>query len=643
MSVQAGIWHFDGKPANQDILQRISGATAHHAPDGEDLKVMGPIGMLYRRYHTTHDSPLKRQPYKSSAGLIYTWDGRLDNRDELMAELSIAPGSEVTDVDIVSAAFERWHSDAFRKLDGDWALVIWDAAKQNLILAKDYMGIRHLYFQLAKDRMVWCTHLAPILLLSGTSYTVNDDYIAGYLASFPSAHETPYREIQAVPPGSVLLVKDGKINEKRYWSFEPQRRIRYKTDAEYEEHFRYVFREAVRRRLRSDWPILAELSGGLDSSSIVCMADQIVACGEASSPRLDTLSLYSSHEPGGDERSFSAIVEKQRGRQGHHFDREQYCSTLSFDTTDFDPTPGRFGNGGKLIRSLIDMAQTQGYRVVLSGYGGDELLGGVPNPCPQLADLIALPRPIQLARQLIAWSLIKKRPWIQLLWETLCYMLPLGVRVPASHRPTSAPWIDRNFARRHRLVTRQFGPQGTYGFFEPSRREYARTVIAIRRQIAYFAPHALECEEKRYPYLDRRLVEFLLAIPASQLLRPGQRRSLMRRALADIVPAEILWRKTKGNLSRGPLVELQNAWPTLENLCASTLAARMGYVDQSQFRKSLEAAKHGDASQLIPLLKTLSLELWLQSVAKRGLVNFDSNVNESVNARVSAVRALRAP
>ncbi len=117
-----------------------------------------------------------------------------------------------------------------------------------------------------------------------------------------------------------MCVRNGSLSVERYWRFSPKSRIRYKTDAEYEEHFRDLFRRAVRRRLRSDSPVLAELSGGLDSSAIVCMADNILAHERAHTPRIDTPSYYDLSEPMGDDFFYFTKVEAKRGRAGFHFD-----------------------------------------------------------------------------------------------------------------------------------------------------------------------------------------------------------------------------------------------------------------------------------------------------------------------------------
>src|SRR5207245_4201132 len=107
----------------------------------------------------------------------------------------------------------------------------------------------------------------------------------------------PYVGIHSVPPSSSVLLRPGKHTIRKYWDFDPGKRIRYRTDGEYEEHFRAVFAEAVRRRLRSDSPILAELSGGMDSSSVVCMADTIIARGDTETLLLDTIPYFDDSEP----------------------------------------------------------------------------------------------------------------------------------------------------------------------------------------------------------------------------------------------------------------------------------------------------------------------------------------------------------
>lgn len=340
MSVQAGVWNFDGRPADREDVEELSAALQQLGPDGESYYLEGSAALIYRPFHTTRESRLEKQPYVSQRGFVLTWDGRLDNRDKLLSELSGRLGAATTDVAIVAGAFDRWESDSFRRIVGDWALTVWQPENRELLLASDYMGVRHIFYHLMANQVRWSTDLSPLLLLSGCKFHVDDNFVAGYLAHNPDGPSTPYREIREVPPGQFVRIQAGTCSVERFWRFSPSTRIRYKTDAEYEEHFRHLFRQSVRRRLRSDSPVLAELSGGLDSSSIVCMADDILAKEGAETPRLDTLSIYDKTEPHGDDWIYFQKIEKKRGRAGVHIDASKMgTSPASLECCEFCPFP----------------------------------------------------------------------------------------------------------------------------------------------------------------------------------------------------------------------------------------------------------------------------------------------------------------
>src|SRR5208282_225074 len=140
-------------------------------------------------------------------------------------------------------------------------------------------GTKHLYYSFDDKQLTWSTILDPLVLFAGRTFEICEEYIAGWFAIpvFPVAHLTPYVGSHSVPPSSSVLLRPGKHIVSKDWDFDPGKRIRYRTDAEYEEHFRSALATAVQRHLRSDRPVLAELSGGMDSCSIVCMADLVIA------------------------------------------------------------------------------------------------------------------------------------------------------------------------------------------------------------------------------------------------------------------------------------------------------------------------------------------------------------------------------
>src|SRR5260370_6336515 len=237
MSVQAGIWNLDGRPVDQGFLGKLGAAIDQYGPDGGNSYIDGSLGIVFRAFHTTLESRSERQPYVSPQGLALTWDGRLDNRKELMRTLWADVASDRTDVALVMAAYEKWGTNCFSKLIGDWALSVWDPCEQVLVLARDFVGIRHLYYYPRHERLLWCTNLASLALLSGLGFRLNDEYIAGFLAMYPEAHQTPYREISAVPPGKFVRVGNYKITVHPYWALVTTPRSRSPTDGTSEHHF----------------------------------------------------------------------------------------------------------------------------------------------------------------------------------------------------------------------------------------------------------------------------------------------------------------------------------------------------------------------------------------------------------------------
>ena len=638
MSVQAGIWNFDDKPVDPRLLNDFSESLKQQAPDGEFCYMKSNLAMLYRPCHTTTESRWERQPYFSHRGFVLTWDGRLDNRDDLMTDLRGSLEGQATDVAIVAAGFDRWGTDCFRRIIGDWAVSIWKPEERELLFASDYMAIRHIFYYLKAERIWWSTDLAPLVLVSGDRFHIDDDYIAGYFAHDPDAHLTPYCEIREVPPGQFVRIRKGNASVERYWRFSPKSRIRYKTDAEYEEHFRYVFRQSVRRRLRSDSPVLAELSGGLDSSSIVCMADDILAKEGAQTPRLDTISYYDKTEPHGDDWIYFEKMEEKRGRVGAHIDASRLGSApASLDCPEFNPLPGHLGSGRHLEAERATIVRDGGYRAVLSGLGGDEFLGGIPDPNAQLGDLIVQGKLLRLARQLVAWGLIKRQPWTHLLWQALSDLLPSALGQYLMSQARVEPWIDKDFAKRTRLSIRLIDVNEHFGLWLPSRRSYIGGVVLMSNKLAKWKVPTMALEEARYPYLDQSLIEFILSIPADQLLRPGERRSLMRRSLIGIVPEEILCRKTKQFSARTPVVAMEKNLDQVRTIFESPVCAHLGYIKRDVLFDNLNAARNGREIHIIRALRTVSLELWLRDVAARGLI--DSPIISGLPASARSLKA----
>jgi asparagine synthase (glutamine-hydrolysing) len=613
MSIQFGRWNRRGQPVDPKYLADVSAVTARYPSDGDLAHFQDDVGILYKRFETTREASSALQPLVGPSGVVLTWDGRLDNRPEILAELRMNPTASLSDAEIVLVAYERWTTNCFRKLLGDWAVVLWHPAEKVLLLAKDLAGTRQLYYSIEASHVTWCTVLDPLVLLSKYCLSVSEEYVAGYLSTFPATHLTPYASIHAVPAGACVKIMPQAASRHDYECFAPSNFIRCRTDAEYEEQFRAVFGQAVLRRLRSSYPVIAELSGGMDSTAIVCVADMLLAEGKGETPRLDTISYYDDEEPNWNERPFFSLVEKKRGRAGIHVNFGHAAGTFEpIPEGIFIPLPGGDKESWDRQNALHRHFEAGSYRTLLSGIGGDEFLGGVPTPVPELQDLLRQFRWKTFGRRLLDWSVYRRSPWVNLAAEVSRDFLPRALRRPfeTAHCP---PWLAKSFASRHAETFWSDTPRLHLAGRLPSFETNLNTLDRLRRQLNCVHLDAVCPYQMSFPYLDRDLLEFLFAIPREQRVRPGQRRSLMRRALAGIVPAEILSRRRKGYVSRRPLVAMNSAFPRIERLFEDSVLAAHGWLDRKVFSATLSAARHGQVEKIVPVLAVLQLEQWLQS------------------------------
>lgn len=633
MGAQAGIWRRDSSPLRPDFLSGLSQTLEPYGPDGENIVEQGSVGVLHRAFHVTRDSWDEQQPHWSKKGALITWNGRLDNRDQLILELGTTL-REKTDIEVISEAFDRWGSDCFRRFAGDWAISVWNPRARELLFSRDYIGVKQMFYFVAGHRVIWSSHL-DALALCGHSFILCAEYVAGYLTFCPSEHRTPYEEILAVRPGTFVRISPHAITESVYWQFDPDFRTKYASDAEYEEQYRYLFGQAVRRRLRSDFPILSELSGGFDSSAITCMADFVLSQIATEMPRVDTFTFCDPSEPDEEDSLYSRLVEARRGQVGHRLVVQEFGDAFCFDTANFRATPDFTRQ--EVAVALPQILQSGGYRVVLSGVGGDELNGQAADFRLLIAEALHAGNLRNAGKQAIAWSLATGIPFIQILWQSARILLPAQFRASKSSFKRSAPWLEPGFFVEYGTLTQRLTASEGPRKWGPWMCDSLQTLNTLRRELTNERPSTAD---KRYPYLDVDMLRFLLSIPQDQLIQPGERRWLMRRALGEMLPQELIGRKTKGAGARCIALTLTKHWNSIEDAVNSPLTAELGIVDAARFRCSLTAARHGKLpDQIVPLLRVLALELWMRGSIARGVLRGSSFDPEGLRATLMEVLA----
>jgi asparagine synthase (glutamine-hydrolysing) len=613
MSIIFGVKGVDGDVIAESQLVSMAAATTAWAQDGTFICAKGRIGMGFQPFHTHQRSNLKSQPTVDKLGNMVTLDGRLDNYKELCELLNIGE-SYTADSLIVLAAFMRWGEGCFAKFIGDWAVSIWSEEEQSLYLARDHAGTRTLYYEQKRERVLWSTFLETFFV-EEKSRDLDEIYAASYLGCQSLRDLTPYKGVFSVTPAHYIVFHKNEIVRKAHWQWMVHDVIRYSTDREYDEHFLALFRQSVDRRAAHGDPVLSQLSGGMDSTAIVCISDERrKARGAGNNDLLDTVSYFDDSEPGWDERYYFSITEARRGKVGIHIqnsftDRMIQAAACSYGC---QLLPGAEASHAERERILSLHTEKRGSRVMLSGIGGDELLGGIPTPFPELADDLVALRLGSFFRSGIEWGIALRLPLLSLAWETM--KLTSALYAPVCSTKFMLPeWMTKT-ANRFLKVARSELLSVDLLRYRPTAVSNGMAWWSILETLPHTGPLFLKRYEYRYPFLDRDLVDFLFRIPRTQIICPGRRRYLMRRALREIVPVEILERKRKAQCTRSPASLLQTKYLSIAAVLTNSLAAKRGLIKESQLLKSLADASNGvDSAAPFPILRALSFELWLRS------------------------------
>jgi asparagine synthase (glutamine-hydrolysing) len=609
MKLQLGLLYRDGTNASHADCLRMLGEFTHLRADTAGALAEGPLAIAYRGTRITAEEEYETQPLRYGP-YILTFDGRLDNRDEVASRLGVADYRRASDPLLIAKAYEKFGDAALSHLIGEFAISLWCRSTKSLRLVRSACGSRPLYYICGNNSLLWCTDFAHLVKMSPVDLTINEAYLLEYLVSQPNYCHTPFREVQTVPPGNAMRFTNGSLQPPlQLWEPKEIPPVHLDSDAEYEERLSALMTQAVRVKLRAKHTVFSELSGGLDSSALVLTADQIHRSINEPLDNLITVSCVYDESETCDERYFIRCVEEKRGIPSLHVREESQQTTLGLKDiafcglpSPFDCFPGRF----KSYARLMDQHDA---RVLFSGEGGDHLFWSIRDGTPVVADCMNLGQLTKAHRECANWSRITGVPYFRLLHQST--LLAFG----SQYQPASIPvWFGKGFRPRFASevwdATDNKQVKGT-----PSFRAHLRQIEALRCQIAagYLAHYNDVCVS--YPYTYRPLVEFCLGLPAAQLLRNGETRSLMRRALRDLLPHQILRRKSKVSADEGIARAVSREWSDIGDLRRWEICRR-GFVDSQLFQEELRVMRLGVISNRGNLLRAFSLERWLRSVSR---------------------------
>jgi len=639
MSGIFGIWNLDGRPVEKAVLTRMSATLAHRGPDGEGLWIQGPVGLAHRMLYTTPESLGEKQPLADETGdLCLTLDGRVDNRDELRAALE-AKGAKLrsdTDAELVLRAYELWGEECPKQILGDFAFAIWDGRTRRLFCARDILGIKPFYYYTNGYTFLFASELRPLFEDPAVPRVPNDGMIGEYLAmDVTSQEETLYRDIFRLPQAHVLIIQPGRVRKVRYWDVDPAREVRYRSDEAYAEQFLEIFKEAVRCRLRSHKLVGADLSGGLDSSSVVSVAHSLYREGVVDGPGVETFSLVF---PGMacDESGYIQEVVRMWAVESNAVKAEDPGASCYVEHVrryhDFPYVPN-----GEMHNPLMALAQEKRVRVLLTGVGGNEwLTGGLRHH----ADLMCRFRILDLIRQSRLDSHVLSHdgdPTSPLfliirygLWPLLPRRIQRAVKWALNGERNGVPrWIHPGFARRIQLAKRLREKESAGQRFPTLVQKELSLYLTsgwsslgrewLERYGSWFGL------EQRHPFLDRRVIEYALALPEEQRWRRDQTKFVLRHAMRGLLPETVRKRRTTADFSHVYPEALRAQGG--EHLFDSLAIASLGWVDRERvslmYRHMATRYVRGDgdySTYMWPLWMIFGIELWFKSVFVSGAV-----------------------
>lgn len=654
-----GIWHPDAHPVDLSAVQEAVTTLRHRGPDDEgyllvntrtgrvvqcggkdtDSRMSLPrieeffgesfdLVLGHRRLAILDLSPAGHQPMGGSDSTRWiVYNGEIYNYLELRSELK-GYGYEFhtdTDTEVILAAHEQWGAESLTRFNGMWSFVLYDARRRSLLCARDRFGIKPLYYVLRDGTFIFASEIKALLGIMASERSPDCAAIFDYLAWGLVNHSqhTFFEGVDSLLPGHYLLLQNGQLRLHHFWDLERaagELDIRGWDDRRIADQFRELLTDALRLSLRSDVPVGSCLSGGLDSSSIVCLGSRLMFGEEGMPAQIvgDRQKTFTAcfDDPRIDERRHVATVVKATGAQAHStFPRPEHLFEIMPRLMWHQEEP--FGSTSIYAQwRVMELAKQHGVTVLLDGQGADEMLAGYPG-----AQSVYLGALLRSGRWLTLWREAKQYQATELgdrghlagLRRALLSALPAQFKdwlhgVRGNRWPT---WLNSEFAQAHSNRGRL--PHHANGSL--------RTLL--RDQMAYHLPALLRYEDRnsmafsleaRVPFLDHRLVSFVFSLHDHQRIFRGLSKAVLRRAMKGIVPETILNRRDKIGFATpeeawlsGPL------WPQIKEILFSDSFRSLPFFNHSKVHHLLSLYEQDHIKTGGTLWRWVNLGIWMQT------------------------------
>jgi asparagine synthase (glutamine-hydrolysing) len=605
-----------GEPVSRDLLAQMTDLISHRGPDESGIYLDGPVGLGSTRLSII-DLSNGHQPMSNEKGDIWiVFNGEIWNYQALRKEL-LEKGHQFrthSDTETIIHAYEEYGADCIAHLNGMFGLAIWDPSCKRLLLARDRVGKKPLYYALVDGNLLFASEIKSLLCHPQVKRKVDVQALADFLSvRYVPGPATLFATISKVLPGHMVLFEHGELKEQCYWDFTFGKTEHHPVE-EYIQGIRQHLKRAVEERMMADVPLGAMLSGGVDSSIITGTMSQLM------DEPVKTFSV-GFDVPEYSELPFARLVSQHFGTEHHDLlvkcsDLSAYWPLLTWHRDEPVSEPSDLGV------YLISKLAREHVKVVLSGEGGDELFAGYPK---YIVDWLAryyqiLPRPIR--DQVIA-PLLERLPY---------NMRKLKMAARALSQPAPERWMNWfgvfNGPLKNNLLSESTkariagdSSQAFRRWLEQNpQRDDLSSMLYLDTKI--WLPDNLLMKgdkmtmaaslEARIPFLDYRLIEFASAIPSNIKVKPFQAKYLLKRAYADFLPEPILTRKKMGfnvPISIWFRGEQRNL---ITRLLLSERARSRGFLNSEFVASILRDHLEGRTQYGNQLFILASLELWFR-------------------------------
>lgn len=613
------------EPGDPAILRAMAASIRHRGPDDEDVWHAGGVGLAHRRLAVIDPAPHGRQPMTRGDGRwTITFNGEIYNYKELRRELE-AEGElfqTQSDTEVLLAALVRWGVQALNRLNGMYAFAFWDARERRLLLARDRIGKKPLYYAQAGDTLVFGSEIKAVLAWPGLERRPNLEAIHHYLAmQYVPSPFTAFEGIERLPPGSFAEVRPGVAPVvTRYWGLPSPAEVppvsKFAIE-ELAEQARDLLEASVRRRMVADVPVGAFLSGGVDSSAVTAMMAM------QSSRPVKTFSIGFDHADY-DERKYARMV-AQRYSTDHHEEVVQAdASQMLPDLVWHYGEP--FADSSALPTFHVSRLARQHVTVALSGDGGDEFFLGYQR-YGICADMAWIDRVPGFARDAAKWtasaipSVLASRRYIRGARRLLQYVSSSGLQ---RYEPMMMFFQEGDKLAAYGEQLQPYAGISALNILEPyfqassdmavgaawaDIHTYLPDDLLVKVDVASMA-FGLEC---RAPFLDVELMEWAARVPASAKMPGGALKGLLKKAVEPLLPAEII---NRPKLGFGAPIEpwlKRDLFDLAEDVLTDPRAESRNLFRSGYAAKILKEHRDGVRLHHTRIWAMLMLELWFQT------------------------------